>query len=346
MMYADRSERAFDIRRSIAESRRARFRVRGIFTALLALLTFAPCAAAQQSDWPRQPLKLLVGFAPGGGNDLLGRLVAQRLAEKLGQPVVVENRPGAGSMIALEVIARAPPDGYTIGVAPYGTLVINPAVHSKVPYDPVSSFTHLSIVATYPFVLTVAGDNPARSIADLVAAAKAAPAKANYGSPAPTMQLLTEMFKAKTGAPFEHIPIKSTAEAIQGLLNGQLTIAFIDPGPLMGPIRAGRVRALAVSGAKRFPELPAVPTMAEAGVPGIAFDGFMGILAPKGLPPVVAARLEAELMAMTKTDDFREKLKLQGLEPAGTTTKAFGDVINRDLPIWKDVAKAANIKLD
>jgi len=289
---------------------------------------------------------MLVGFAAGGGNDLLGRLVAQKLAEKLGQPVVVENRVGAGSMIALDALARATPDGYTIGVAPYGTLVINPAVYSKVPYDPVASFTHLSIVATYPFVLTVAASNPAKTINDLVAAAKANLERANYGSPAPTMQLLTEMFKTKTGAPFEHIPIKSTAEAIQGLLNGQLTMAFIDPGPLMGPIKAGRVRALAVSGEKRFPELPDVPTIAEAGVPGIAFDGFMGILAPKGLPPAVASRLEAELIAITKLDDFRERLQVQGLQPAGTTTNAFLGVVERDLPIWKDVAKSANIKLD
>lgn len=326
-------------------SGRIRFAMATMLGPAAALIVGALAASAQPA-YPTQPVRMLVGFAAGGGNDLLGRLVAQQLSEKLGQPVVVENRPGAGSMIALDLIARAAPDGHTIGVAPYGTLVINPAVHSKVPYDPVNSFTHLSIVATYPFVLTVAGTNPAKSITELVAAAKAAPDKANYGSPAPTMQLLTELFKSKTGAPFEHIPIKSTAEAIQGLLNGQLTIAFIDPGPLMGPIRAGRVRALAVSGAKRFPELPDVPTMTEAGVPEIAFDGFMGILAPKGIPASVAARLETELMAMTKTAVFREKLKVQGLEPAGTTTKAFTAVIERDLPIWRGVAKAANIKLD
>lgn len=313
-------------------------------TLFAALLAGTPAVA--QESWPRQPVKILVGFAAGGGNDLLARLVAQKLAEKISQPVVVENRPGAGSMIALEAIARAAPDGHTLGIAPYGTLVINPAVFSKVPYDSISSFTHVSIVATYPFVLTVAADNPARSVQELVAAAKAAPDKANSGSSAPVMQLMTEQLKALTGAPFEHIPIKSTGEAIQGLLNGQLSMAFIDPGPLMGPLKAGRVRVLASSGSKRFPELPDVPTMAEVGLPGIQVDGFMGIVAPRGLPPPVAARLEAELVGMTRQDDFRDRLRTQGLQAAGTTSQEFAAIVARDLPRWKSLAEAAKIKLD
>ena len=311
---------------------------------LLAVAVVQP--AAGQTEFPRAPVKILVGFAAGGGNDLLARLVAQKLAEKMSQPVVVENRPGAGSMIALEAIARAAPDGHTLGMAPYGTLVINPAVYTKVPYNPLESFAYLSIVATYPFILTVSATNPANSLLELVAAAKAAPDKANYGSSAPVMQLMTEQFKAKTGAPFEHIPIKSTGEAIQGLLNGQLTMAFIDPGPLMGPLKAGRVKALASSGSKRFPELPDVPTMAEAGVPGVEVDGFMGIIAPKGIPAAVAARLESELIAVTKRADFQQALKTQGLMPVGATSKEYRAVVERDLPVWKGVAKAANIKLD
>jgi tripartite-type tricarboxylate transporter receptor subunit TctC len=318
---------------------------RVVAISVVALFGFARGAMAQ-SDYPRGPVKMLVGFAAGGGNDLLARLVAQKLAEKLGQPVVVENRPGAGSMIALEAVARAAPDGQTFAIAPYGTLVINPTVFSKVPYDPLASFTHVSIVATYPFILTVAADNPAKNLTELVALAKAAPDKANYGSSAPVMQLMTEQFKAKTGAPFEHIPIKSTGEAIQGLLNGQLTMAFIDPGPLMGPLKAGRVRALASSGSKRFPELPDVPTMPEAGVPGVEVDGFMGVIGPKGLPAAVVIRLETELVAMTKVADFQERLKTQGLVPVGSSGRDFRAVVERDLPIWKGVAQAANIKLD
>jgi tripartite-type tricarboxylate transporter receptor subunit TctC len=311
------------------------------------LATLAAATTAQaQGKYPSSPVKILIGFGAGGGTDLLGRLVASKLAERLGQPVVVENRPGGGGVIALGAAANAAPDGYTIALAPYGTLVINPAVYSKLPYDSQKSFVPLSIAVTYPFILTVKGDSPAKTIQDLVAQGKAAPDKANYGSSATVMRLLTEQFKTATGAPHEHIPVKSTAEALQGLLNGQFSMSFIDPGPLMGPLKAGRVRALASSGSTRFSQLPDVPTMAEVGLPGVVVDGFMGFVAPRATPAAIVSRLETELIAVTKDSDFREKLKVQGLDPAGTTSQEFAAVIERDLPRWKAVAKAANIKLD
>jgi tripartite-type tricarboxylate transporter receptor subunit TctC len=299
---------------------------------------------ADGAGWPKQPIRLLIGFAAGGGNDVFGRMVAQRLSEKLGQPVVVENRAGAGSIIAYEAVARAAPDGYTLLVAPFGATIINPAVYAKLPYDP-AALQPLSIVASFPFVMVVRSDLGINTIPELVAHAKANPDKANYGTPSVTFQLLVEQFKARTGAPFEHIPFKSTAEVLTSLLNGQLMMSFVDPGPLIGHLKGGRVKALAHSGSTRFAQLPDVPTMAEAGFPGIAMDSFMGLMAPKGLPPGVASRLEAELMTMAKDPDFSEKIKHHGLVPVGSTAKAFGDLIEQEVPKWKEVAQKAKIQL-
>lgn len=304
-------------------------------------------AIAQTADttgWPKQPLRLLIGFAAGGGNDVFGRMVAQRLSEKLGQPVVVENRPGAGSIIAFEQVARAAPDGYTLLVAPFGATIVNPAVYAKLPYDP-AMLQPLSLLASFPFVLTVRSDSGIDTIADLVEAAKKSPDKANYGTPSVTFQLLVEQFKQRTGAPFEHIPFKSTAEVLTSLLNGQLMMSFVDPGPLLGHLKSGRVKALAHSGSTRFSHLPDVPTMEEAGFKGIVMDSFMGIMAPRGIPDPVAKRLEAELIAMTKDAAFAEKISHHGLVLVGSTSKEFADRITREIPMWKEVAQKAKIQL-
>ena len=319
----------------------------GVFGA--ALLPLMPALAQQQTDpaaYPRQPIRLLIGFAAGGGNDLFGRLVAQRLSEKLGQPVIVENKPGAGSVIAYEQTARSAPDGHTLVVAPFGASIITPAVYTKLPYDPATAFQPLSIVASFPFVMEVSSALPVGTVPELVAYAKANPDKANYGTPSVTFQLLVEQFKARTGAPFEHIPFKSTAEVMTGILNGQLMMSFVDPGPLVGHLRSGRVKALALSGSTRFPELPDVPTMAEVGMPGIEMDSFMGIMGPRGMPEPVVRRLESELMAMAREPVFMEHLKHHGLVAAGTTAQQFSDRITREIPLWKAVAEKANIKLD
>ena len=301
-------------------------------------------AHAQSDGWPKQPIRILVGFAAGGGNDVFARMVGQRLSEKLGQAVVVENRPGAGSIIAYEQVARAAPDGHTLLIAPFGATIINPAVYAKLPYDP-AALQPLSIVASFPFVLVVRSDLNINSIADLVAHAKANPDKANYGTPSVTFQLLVEQFKAHTGAPFEHIPFKSTAEVLTSLLNGQLMMSFVDPGPLLGHLKGGRVKALAHSGSSRFPHIPDVPTMAEVGMPGIVMDSFMGFMGPRGLPEPVMKRLESEFIAMTKDAAFADKIQHHGLVPVGSTAKEFADRIAREVPMWKDIAQKANIKL-
>ncbi len=323
-----------------------RLAIGGMAAFSVAVAPFAAVtASAQGQEWPKQqPIKILVGFAAGGGNDVFARLVAQKLTAKLGQTVVVENRTGAGSIIAFDAAARAAPDGYTLLIAPFGATIVNPAVYAKLPYDP-AQLLPLSIVASFPFVLVVRSDAGINSIADLVAAAKAQPDKANYGIPSVTFQLLGEQVKQRTGAPFEHIPFRGTNEVLAAMLSGQLMMSFVDPGPLLGHLKGGRVKALAHSGSARFPLLPDVPTMEEVGLKGVSMDSFMGFMAQRSLPPSIAKRLEAEFGAMAKDKEFSAKILHHGLVPVGSTSKEFADRIAREVPLWKDVAARAKIKL-
>ncbi len=316
--------------------------------ALVVGVMFAATApqAFAQADYPKQPIKIVVGFTPGGSNDLLARLVAQKFGERMGQPAVVENKPGAGALIGTEFVARATPDGYTLLMAPAGTLVINPAVYSKLPYDSIKSFAHIAVVATYPFLLSVNAGGPIKTVKDLIAFAKANPDKANYASTSTVFQLTSELFNSKAGVKFEHIPFKSGGEIVTAILSGQVTTAFADAGPALPQIKSGKLLALATSGAKRFAELPELPTMKEAGIDGVEVDGFSGLVAPAGTPAAIIKKLEAEVNAIIKLDDFQARLKQIGLVPGGGTGEEFAAMVARDIPKWTAVAKAANIKLD
>lgn len=319
------------------------------FVAGIAATVAAPAiivnAHAQVPAWPKhQPIRILVGYAAGGGNDVFARLVAQQLSGKLGQTVVVENRTGAGSIIAFEATARAPADGYTLLIAPFGATIVNPAVYDKLPYD-TAQLLPLSIVASFPFVLVVRSDSGINNVGDLVKAAKAQPEKANYGVPSVTFQLLGEQLKQLTGAPFEHIPYRGTNEVLQAMLSGQLMMSFVDPGPLLGHLKGGRVKALAHSGSARFPLLPDVPTMEEIGFKGVVMDSFMGFMAQRELPAPIAKRLEAEFVGMAKDKEFGEKILHHGLVPVGSSSTEFADRIAREVPMWKEVAQKANVHL-
>ena len=318
--------------------------------AAAAALSGSAGLAAAQSDaaagYPKQAIKLVIGFAPGGGNDVMGRVIGQKLSERLGQPVVIENKPGASSIIAAEAVARAAADGYTLLVAPIGVMVGNMAVNPKLPYDSQKSFVPISLIADFPLYLVVNTEVPVKTVAELVAWTKANPTKANYGSTSPLFQVTSEMFKQQTGALGEHIPVKSSAEIVTGVMNGQTPWAYVDPPPMMGQLKGGKLRVLAGSGSKRSAELPDVPTMKEAGVDGVVVDAFTGIVAPAGTPMPIVKKLEGEINAIVKLPDVVERFKQLSVNPIANTSEEFAAMLVRDIPIWKDVAQKANIKVE
>ncbi|MGE0626273.1 MAG: Bug family tripartite tricarboxylate transporter substrate binding protein [Hyphomicrobiaceae bacterium] len=309
-----------------------------------AVTMVSPVAA--QDDYPKAPIKLLVGFGPGGGNDLVSRLLAIHLSPLLGQPIVVENKPGAGGRIAAELLTRSAPDGYTLLVAPAGTLMVAPAVYKKLNFDPLKSFELISNFSLYAFILSVPSSHPAKSVKELVAWGKANRKAANYASSSAIFQLTTELFNTKAGVEFVHIPFKSGAEMVTGMLNGQAAMAFADVAPVMPQIRSGKIRPLATSGSKRMAELPDMPTMAEAGYPDVVMDGFSAVVAPKGMPAAIVKKLEAALIAVSKIPDARKRLTQLGMIADGSTGAELRARLEREIPKWKAVAKAAKIELD
>ena len=320
---------------------------RSILGTLLAGLSAAVLgAAAQAQDYPTKPIRLIVGFGAGGGNDIFARLIAPKLAERLGQPVLVENKPGAGGTIAADFVAKSAPDGYTLYVGATGAMTISPAVFTKLPYDTLRDFAPVSMIADFPLLLTVNADAPVKTVKELVAYAKANPAKANYASSSPAFQLPTEQFKQKTGAPMERINYKSSGEMLTAVVSGEVLMAIADVPPIMGHLKAGRVRALAVTGTKRLADLPDVPTMAEAGVPDLEVRLWSGLFAPAATPAGIVKKLEAAMMEAIKSPDVNKRLKELQVDPSGNTSEEFRRLVAAELTRWAAVAKAANIKLD
>jgi tripartite-type tricarboxylate transporter receptor subunit TctC len=324
---------------------------RGVLAALMAGALGVPAVPALAQDdpapgYPAKTIRIVVGFGPGGGNDIFARLIGQKLSERLGQPVLVENKPGAGAIIGTEYVARASPDGYTLLLGATGAMTINPAVYSKLSYDTVRDFAPISMIASFPLLLTVNATAPARTLAELVTYAKANPAKANYASSSAAFQLATELFKMKTGAPLEHIAYKSSGEMLTAVVGGEVLVALADAPPVSGHLKAGKIRALAVTAGKRLPEYPDVPTMAEAGVPDLDVRLWSGLFAPAATPAGIVKKLENELIAIIKLPDVRARLVGLSVDPAGDTAEAFSRMIASELARWAAIAKAANIKLD
>ena len=315
--------------------------------ACLALTVLTASSARAQEDpskYPTRAVHIIVGFAAGGGNDIIARIFAQKMQEGLGQPVIVENKPGAGAITATEYVAKSAPDGYTLLMSASG-LSINPAVYAKLPYDAVGDFTAVSELGSYPLIVIVNAASPIKSVAELVAYAKANPDKMNYASSSASFQLVTELFKQKTGAPMQVIPYKSSTEAVMAVVSGQVTTTIADAGPVSSQVKAATVRALAVTSPRRMEDLPDVPTLKETGVDVDAVL-WSGIFVPKATPPAIVNKLERELMRVARLPDIVARLKLIGIDAMGSSSDDFAKVLAADIARWGAVAKAANIRIE
>jgi len=314
--------------------------------ALAALcLSFLDCVAAlAKVQYPTRPIHIVVGFTPGGGNDIIARIFGQKLSESLGQPVVIENKPGAGAILATEYVARSAPDGYTLLVGASGAMVINPAVYEKLSYDTMRDFKPVSELGSFPLILIVNAKSPFKSLADLVAYAKANPDKANYSSSSAAFQLATELFKQKTGVPMQMIPYKGANDSVTAVISGEVIATIADAGPVTSQVNGGNARALAVAAPKRAESLPDVPTMKEAGA-DVEAVLWSGIFAPAATPLEIVAKLEAEFVRIAQLPDVVSRLKLLNIDSVGNSSEEFSRIIAADLERWRAVARAGNIKI-
>jgi tripartite-type tricarboxylate transporter receptor subunit TctC len=316
---------------------------------LLAILSLAilSAGAAAQDAWPSRPLRFILPFPPGGGTDILGRLIAERLSASLGQPVVTENRGGAGGNVGAEAAAHSAPDGYTILLAA-PSLAISRTLYSKLNYDPVKDLTPISLVASVPNVMVTHPSVPARTLKEFIALAKARPGAMNFGSggSGTSNHLAGELFNLAAGVKLVHVPYKGVNLAMQGVLAGEVQLVFIGI-PVPAPhIKAGRLTALAVLAPKRSPILPEVPTAAEAGLGEFDVTTWYGILAPAGTPRPIVTRLNAELVRIMHSPDLQERLAALATDPMTSTPEEFAAYLDREIAKWGDVVRKAGLKAD
>ena len=314
----------------------------------IVLVATAITSASAQEDpakYPTLAIHIIVGFTPGGGNDIIARIVGQKLQESLGQPVIIENKPGGGAIVATEYVAKSPPDGYTLLVGASGAMAINPAVYAKLPYDSMRDFTAVSELGSFPLILIVNASSPIKSVAELVAYAKANPDKANYSSSSAAFQLVTEQFKQKTGAPMQVIPYKGANDSVMAVISGQVTATIADAGPVSSQVQGGQARALAVAAPKRMEDFPDVPTMKEAGADVDAVL-WSGVFVPSNTPPEIVKKLEREFIRIARLPDVIARLKPLGIESVGNSSEEFARILVSDIARWTEVARAGNIKLE
>jgi tripartite-type tricarboxylate transporter receptor subunit TctC len=311
--------------------------------ALLALCAVLPCSALAQK-YPSKPVRIVVGFAPGGATDISARAIAQKLSDAFGGSFIVDNRPGAAGNIAADIVAKSTPDGHTILMA--NSTIAIPSLYAKLPFDVRKDYMPLSLIALGPSVLVVHSGVAANDVKSFIALAKAKPRQLNYGSGGlgNVTHLAMELFQSMAGIEMVHAPYKGAAPSVVALLGGEVQVVFASIPATLPQINAGKLRALGVSVSQRSSALPNVPTIAEAGVPGFYAASWYGLLLPTGTPKAVTDNLAKEIGTIMRTPDIRDKMLAQGFEPVGNTPAEFAKFIREEMPRWEKVVKAAGIK--
>jgi len=318
-------------------------RIAPAFAAALWLVA-APHVSAQ--GYPNKPVRMIVPFAPGGGTDIIGRLVAQQLGERWGQTVVVDNRGGSGGIVGTKLATEAAPDGYTMVLCSLGVSYA-PALYAKLPFDPLKDLAPISRVAQQPFVYVVIPALGVNSMKELIAMAKSKPGQLRYGSGGAggSSHLGTELLKVMTGIDMQHIPYKGTGPALTAMLGGEIQVQLIGISSVVPYLKTGRMTALAVSGAKRSSAAPEIPTVAESGVPGYAFDVWYGMLFPAGVPRALVRKVNADINAVLVSQALAQRFPALGVEPAGTTPEEFAAILRSEIAKWRKVVKEAKISV-
>jgi len=313
--------------------------------AVAALALLAAALPSTADTYPDKPIRFVVATAAGGASDIVARTIADKLQQRLGQPVVVDPRPGANGNIAAEFVARSPADGYTIMMGTIGVMAVNPAVYKDVRFDPLKDFTGVARLVSFSNILVVNPKLPVKSVQELIAYAKSNPGKLRYGSPgvggSPHMAMV--VFGQMAGLNLVHVPYKGAAPALMDVMGGHIEMAFSDPLVTLEQVREGRVRPLAVSGTKRLATAPEIPTVAEAGLPGYAVSGWLGVVAPTGTPPERIERLHREINAVLEMPDVRDKLIAQGAQITAGSVDQFNEFISSEYHRWKKVVADANL---
>lgn len=317
--------------------------MRPILLLFLALTALFADSSLAQGDYPSKPVRVVVGFAPGGANDILARLLSAELQQAWGQSFVVENRTGASGIIGIDFVAKSRPDGYTLLVMATG-MVVNPAMYASLPYDTLRDFEPVTMLCAYPFVLAVNPSVPAQSVKELIQLAKSRPGKLNYSSPGSTQQLAAELFKHQAGIELIHVPYKGSVDAINALFANDVQLSFLDPLATVSPVRSGKLRGLAVTSLQRSASLPELPTMIEAGVADFEVMGWTSLFAPAGTPKPIVDKLYQQAARIVHMPDIRKKINALGSDPVGNTPEQLRAIVKAQMEKWITVARTAKIK--